>query len=105
MFTSTESRPLVGKVFRAIGLALGGLGTCATVAILADLVWVGPGSQAAGVAAIFGAGSLGVILLGVPCTVYSLYCDRTKLGWIALALCFVPFAASFAISAMVGGGR
>jgi hypothetical protein len=105
MFTPTESRPLIGKLFGFFALVVGCLGTVAALATLAYAAIVGPGSNSAAGAALLGAGSEGVILVGVPCAAYSLYCKRTKAGWIGLALCVVPFLTCFAAGALAGGGR
>ena len=105
MFTPRESKPLVGKLFAMIAVVAGSSGTIAAVSTIIYVVAAGTSSEAAGWAALLGAASLGVIVVGVPCAIYSLYCRRTKLAWIGLGLCFVPFVISLAATRVAGGGH
>jgi hypothetical protein len=102
MFTTSENRPLVGKVFAVTTILIGSVGALITLAAFGYVLAIGRSSDASGVAALVSAGSVGVLVLGMPCGVYALYCGARS-AWLGLVLCLLPFLGGFLLSALAGG--
>jgi hypothetical protein len=94
MFTSTENRPLVSKVFAMISLAVGIGATAMVVASFVFTIFATRASNPSGLVLLSVLGSFLAALVGTPSGLYAAFLGRRALGLTGAALSFVSYPLS-----------